>query len=160
MSYRIRDAQPGMVGLVAGTHPELLGAAIDCVTLSRYHHAFLVGEGVIIEATWPTVRTTALETYANSADLFTVACTPEQRRMAVAHAHARVGDPYSIEELLVDGARDLLHLPLVWRWNAKALTCSAFVNAVYREAGVPLTWAVAPSPQDLWNSPLLIGPRS
>jgi uncharacterized protein YycO len=156
MSYAVVSLQPGDVILVEGR--SWLDRLIRWATASPFSHAALVGDGVLVEANWPTVRKVPLDAYAANGRAYRVQATDEQRRGAVAAALSRVGQPYGLEELLVaDAARYLLHVIL--RLRPTYLTCSHLVAWAYRRSGVVLTWAPYPSPADLAESPILVGPR-
>ena len=158
------ETQPGDVILVAGIHWDhglgagLLDAAIQWATDSPFHHAALVGHGVLIQAL-DTVGTAPLDTYTADGWLYRVDATADQRAAAIAAATRRLGTPYPASVLLDDAARDLLHLPIWARLTASRLTCSGLVAWAYRAAGVRLTWAPLPSPADLSFSPRLEGFR-
>ena len=163
MAYSVASLAPGDIVLVAGVHwtgglwGGLLDAAIQWATVSPFHHAALVGDGVLIQAL-AQVETAALDTYAADGWAYRVAATPAQRTAAVAWAAAHQGAPYGTRELLLDAARFDLH----WLPRARHLkhwTCSGFIFRSYLDAGVCLTYAPWPAPSDLSYSPLLGGPR-
>lgn len=161
MSYRPDDLRPGDIILVEGR--SLLDRAIEWATASPLSHAALVGDGELIEANWPVVRTVPLGAYAADGWAFGVKAGTVngdgQRRKAVGAAQSRLGQRYGVTALFEDGARYLLHLPLYARLNPRRLTCSGLVAWSWQQAGIRLTWAILPSPYDLACSPVLDGPR-
>lgn len=157
--YDPQRLQPGDVILVSGSGAiDVLAAIIRFATVSPYHHAALVGDGCLIEASF-TVQRTPLDAYAETGEAFSVRASERRRLLAVAAATARLGTPYGIRELLADGARYFLHLPLIYPWNARRQTCSGLIAYAYRDAGIPLTFEPCPSPASLSYSPLLQGAR-
>ncbi len=164
--YHVGDLAPGDIVLVAGVHwtgglwGGLLDAAIQWATVSPFHHAALVGDGVLIQAL-AQVETAALDTYAADGWAYRVTATDAQRQQAVAWAVAHEGAPYGVDAILEDALIDVAHVqPPARGCHPKWVTCSGLVERAFsRGAGVPLTWRVLPSPADLAASPLLVGPR-
>ena len=166
MSYRVQHLLPGDVLLMtlssrASLPARLLEALIACSEGNPFVHTCLVGDGHLVDPTWPKVERAPLDRYRRSGWAFRVRASPSQRQAAVRWAEGQVGNPYGIEELLADAARLDLHvvLPSWYHWRADRWTCSGFVAQAYREAGVALTHAPLPSPADLSYSPALIGAR-
>lgn len=153
--YQPEALHPGDIILVAGQ--SRLDRIIRWATTSPFSHAALVDHGRLIEAAWPTVRTAPLDEYAKDGWAYTVSASDEQRRRAILAARSRIGQPYGLEELLLDGARFILHVLV--RVKPTYLTCSHLVVWAYASAGVVLTYAPYPAPSDLAYSPLLLGPR-
>lgn len=157
--YDPGQLEAGDVILVRGGAPwDPIASIIRLATVSPYHHAALVGEGHLVEAGLTVVRS-PLDEYVRTGDSFPVRCAKPQAERGVAAAEARIDAPYGIAELLTDGGRYFLHMPLVYPWNARRLTCSGLIAYAYREAGVPLTYEPCPSPASLSCSPLLKGTR-
>lgn len=163
MSYDPASLQPGDVLLMVGrptlTLGGLLDAAIEWATVSPFDHAAIVGDGCIIEALWHVTQS-PIDKYAGNGWAYRVeGAAPNQGLRAAAWAHTRIGRRYGVREILEDGARDILHIPLWPRVHPIRYTCSGLVAAAWRQAGVRLTWAPWPSPMDLAESPVLLGPR-
>lgn len=163
--YRVEDLLPGDCLLMTSSPREslparVLDAAISWSTANPFVHACMVGEGHLIDPLWRVERG-PLDRYAANGWCFTVHATDAQRAAAVAWAETRVGERYSVREILEDGARFDLHLirPAWYSWRRKAYTCSGFTMAAWAAAGVVLSRAPAVAPSDLSYSPLLLGPR-
>lgn len=158
--------QPGDVILVAGVHWDhglaagLLDWAIQWATVSPFHHAALVGDGVLLQSL-ATVQTAPLDTYAADGWPFTVVATPDERTRAVRWAEKHLGNPYGVSAILADGLMDLAHVVPPARWcHPQWVTCSGFVERAYsRGAARTLSWRPLPSPADLAASPRLTGAR-
>ncbi len=166
MSYRVQDLLPGDVLLMTrslrdGLPARLLDVLIAWSEGNPFVHACLVGDGHLVDPTWPRVEHGPLERYMRNGWAFRVRAAPMQRQAALSWAEDHVGTPYGIEELLADAARLDLHvvLPSWYHWRAGRWTCSGFVTRAYLEAGVALTHAPLPSPADLSYSPALVGAR-
>ncbi len=165
MAYRWTDLEPGDVLLMEpnpqeGLVPHLLDLAISFATVSPFVHAAIVADGHIVEALWHVTRS-PLSKYEASGWVFRPQATDAQKAGAVAWAESRVGDVYSVAEILQDAARFDLHLvrPAWYSWRRKTYTCSGLAMASFASAGVVLTRAPAPAPSDLSYSPALIGRR-
>lgn len=149
--------KPGDVVLVAGRG--WIERMIEWATDSPYSHAALVGNGHLIEATFGGVHTAPLGKYPG-ADVLRPRVASGGAQRAVEWAEAMVGQPYGWRDIVWDAERDLLHLPVGWRWRHLGhRDCSALVAAAWASAGVPLTFMPAPSPGDLGFSAVLAGPR-
>lgn len=166
MSYRVRDLLPGDVLLMTKSSYEHLPARLLDVLIAvsegnPFVHACLVGDGHLIDPTWPTVEPGPLERYATNGWPFRVRTSKARREAAVQWAEQHIGTPYGVVELLADAARLDLHivLPSWYRWRPGRWTCSGFVAQAYLEAGLTLTHAPLPSPADLSYAATLIGPR-
>jgi cell wall-associated NlpC family hydrolase len=148
------------VGRWSWTPGGLFAGLVRWATDSPFDHAAMAtGDGYLVEALWHVTRSPA-EKYRQVGWAYSVAGAMEkQRRSAVAFVEERIGDPYGLDELLADAARDILHIPLWPRVQPRRFTCSGLVAAAWQSAGVVLTWAPWPSPQDLAASPVLLGPR-
>jgi hypothetical protein len=125
-----------------------------------FNHSALVGDGHLVEQIDPVTQS-PLDKYSENGWAFSVAgLTPLHRHETLRWAEARVGQPYGIQELLIDGLYYGLHIPSLLRDNPRYVTCSAFIaNAFARGGGYPITAQPIPSPLSLAFSPLLIGPR-
>ena len=163
--YDPRTLRAGDVILVNGAPPgeafpgRLLDLAIGWATVSPFHHAAIVStSGTLIEALWRVTESPA-DKYASCAISLRPFCAAKVCAKAAQWASSRVGDRYGIAEILEDGGRDILHLPIGWRFHPRHLTCSGLVAASYVAAGAPLTRAPVPSPADLSYSPILVGRR-
>lgn len=164
MPYDPASLQTGDVILVRG-HPGLwppgawLDAAIEWATVSPYAHACIVGEGHIIEALW-RVTASPLDKYAGAGDRYTIVAAAPRGLAAARWCERRIGQRYGIAALLEDGALDIGHVPLTVRLNPHRVTCSGLVALGWRlGGGIRLTWRPLPSPGDLADSPVLLGPR-
>ena len=157
--YDPQDLTAGDVILVNGwSHGQsLLGRAFDLLidwsTDSKYHHAALVGDGVLIEALW-TVTLSPLDKYQDCADAFRLPFSDSVKAQAVSWALSRTGERYGIGEVLLDFDRYDLHAIPKLRHRLRRYTCSALVNTAYAHLGHPITRAPFPSPADLSYSPL------
>lgn len=165
ITYDPGALQVGEIVLVYGASPRatvwarLLDAAIDWATLSRYHHAAIVSErGTLIEQRWHCEES-PLDRYADCASAFRVHVPLAGRQDAARVARSMLGSRYSVRDILADGLRDVGHIPWLPRAHPRRYTCSGMIAECYRRAGYPITYAPIPSPQDLANSPLLIGQR-
>ena len=163
--YDPASLQPGDILLMQASAREgplarLLDWAISRSEANPLVHTALVGRGAIYDPLWH-ITISSLDRYAQNGWAFRVNATPEQKAAAVTWADAHLGQPYGVREILADAARYDLHivLPSWYRWRPHRWTCSGFVTEAYRQAGVILTDAPAPSPADLSYSPLLVGPR-
>ena len=164
--YDPHTLEPGDVILVAGVHwshglvAGLLDAAIQWATVSPFHHAALVGEGVLIQSL-ATVQTGPLDAYTADGWVFHVDAPSRACARAVQWAMAHRGNPYGVGAILADALMDVAHVQPPARWcRPRWVTCSGFVERAYsRGAGVPFTWRPLPSPADLAASPVLVGPR-
>ncbi len=166
MSYRAEALRPGDVLLMTTGPKQSLGSRLLDVLIAvsegnPFVHSCLVGDGHLIDPTWPSVQQAPLDRYSRSGWAFRVHTGEMRRQAALAWAEAHVGNPYGIGELFADAARYDLHivLPAWYRWRPGRWTCSGFVSQAYLAAGVTLTRAPLPSPADLSYSPDLIGPR-
>ncbi len=155
--YRAQDLQEGDIVLVDGR--SALAPLIRWATDAPITHAAMAVAGGLVEALWPRVVASGQDKYQSTGYRYRVVATVAQRTRAAAAIRSRVGLPYGWPELLADGARDILHLPIGARWHPSRYTCSGLVAWAYGLAGVVLTWAPLPSPADLAASPLLVGPR-
>lgn len=161
MAYDPATLAMGDVVLVERGPRDLLGWLIDVATDSPFCHAALVGDGCLIEALW-TVTRSPLGKYAAAGWAYrpvSALVGPVARQQAATWATARLGRRYGVGEMLADAGRDVLHLPLWPRAAPRRFTCSGLVAAAYAAAGTKLTHAPWPSPMDLAESPLLLGPR-
>jgi cell wall-associated NlpC family hydrolase len=160
--YNPADLKPGDIILCTGElHVvDIVGLLIQWATNNPFQHAALVGNGCLIEAVEPDVRTAPLDEYAECGWRYEVAgATPEQAQTAIAAAMSRIGQPYGIKALLEDGLRYILHVPLYRRLDPHDLVCSGLVAYSWQQAGITLTYEPLPSPASLSYSPLLVGPR-
>lgn len=105
---------PGDVILVPGTG--WIERLIEWASGGPFSHAALVGDGHLIEAAFGGVHRAPLLKYAGVGSVLVPSgATAANRRVAVAWAEARVGQPYGWRDVALDAGRDLLHLPLGWR---------------------------------------------
>ena len=164
MAYVPKHLRSGDVILVAGHRlgESVAGVVfdwlIDFATVNPFHHAAIVHDGLLIESLW-TVTASPLDKYASTGYAFRPSLSKPVCAAASDWCAGRVGSRYGVKEILVDGARDFLHLPLGFGWRPHLLACSALVAEGYRRAGAPLTRAPVPAPADLSYSPLLLGVR-
>lgn len=160
--YHPDDLRPGDVLLMVGRPRLSLGGVLDALieyaTVSPFDHACIVGDGHLVEALWHVQRS-PLDKYAANGWRFSVNATEEQKAAAVAWMEQRIGWIYGIRELMRDGERDILRVPMWPRVAPQRFTCSGLVAMAYQQAGVRLTLAPWPSPADLSYSPLLVGAR-
>jgi hypothetical protein len=166
--YNPARLRPGDIILVHGkpgwSLSGLLDAAIEWSTISPFSHAAMVGSDAdglcIYEALWHVTKS-PITKYVSSGTVFSVAdATDAERAAAAAWAAERVGIRYGLKELLEDGGRYVLHIPLVHRAFPRHFTCSMLVAYAWAVgADVVLTYEPLPSPASLSYSPLLVGPR-
>jgi hypothetical protein len=134
-------------------------------TTSPFYHAAILtgGDGgtEIIEAAMSGVRYSNVSAYAGRADVLEVeGATDAQRQAAVTFAKSKLMLPYGWGDIVADALRLGLHVDTGWRWRMwRHMDCSCLVANAWATAGIPLTFAPAPSPGDLGWSPLLVGPR-
>jgi uncharacterized protein YycO len=134
-------------------------------TVSPFFHAAMLTGGnggtEIIEAALGGVRYNDLSAYAGRADVLEVrGATAAQRRDAVHFAKDKLMLPYGWRAIVADALRLGLHVNVGYRWRTwHHYDCSCLVANAWANAGVPLTFAPAPSPADLGWSPVLVGPR-
>lgn len=157
MRYDPASLLPGDIILVEGNSP--LSTLIRWATGSPLSHAAMyIGAGSLVEALWK-VSLSKSDKYIETGWAYRVDATEAQRERLVVLAVKKLGAPYGLRELLEDGVRDFMHIPVGARWQPKRYTCSGLVAHLWEQAGVKLTYAPLPSPADLANSPLLNGPR-
>lgn len=162
--YRVQDLEPGMVLLMESRpgspwYDAALDAGIRWSTGCVMVHAALVGNGVLINPLWH-VQTDPLDLYETNGWAYRVAgSTPAQAQAAVGWALGRVGQQYGLTELLADGARHDLKIPISDHWHPRYVVCSGFVHRAWLSAGVVLSYAPWPTPADLLYSPTQVGAR-
>ena len=163
MSYTVADLHPGDILLMLPPKTEpIWDRALDAAiawSSGPFVHAALVGDGCLIEQI-STIQESPLDKYAAEGWVYRVdPATDAQRAAAIAAFRARLGQPYSITELLVAGAYYDLHDTGVWGDHFHYTVCSTAVERAWRQAGVVLSQQPLVSPTGLAFSPRLIGPR-
>lgn len=155
------SAQPGDIILVYRGNG-LFDKLIRWATTSPFFHVAMVVDGErLIEAAFGGVRYQPVDKYdGKSVVLSPQGATDAQRSAAVADAQLYWRQAYGWRAIVVDALRLGLHVPIGYRWRTwHHYDCSCLVANAWATAGLPLTFAPAPSPADLGWSPVLIGPR-
>jgi uncharacterized protein YycO len=81
--------------------------------------------------------------------------TDQQADKIVAYAEKQLGKPYDYEEMIEMFLRYVFHIPNNEEEKGRFI-CSAFVNPAYASVGIRLTKQNLPSPEDIFESPLLV----
>jgi uncharacterized protein YycO len=81
--------------------------------------------------------------------------TDQQADKIVAYAENQLGKPYDYEEMIEMFLRYVFHIPNIEEEKGRFI-CSTFVNAAYASIGIRLTKQNLPSPEDIYESPLLV----
>ena len=81
--------------------------------------------------------------------------TKEQSEKIVKFTEQQLGKPYDYEELIGLLLRYGFHFSIN-DFEKERYTCSTFVNSAYAIVGIRLTNQVIPSPEDIFESPLLM----
>ncbi len=153
--------QPGDLILVYRGNG-LFDKLVRWATVSPFYHvAMVVDSQDLIEAAFGGVRYADVNKYqGKSVVLSPVGATPAQRAKAVAEARLHWRQAYGWKAIWTDALRIGLHVPIGYRWRTwHHYDCSCLVAAAWATAGLPLTYAPAPSPADLGWSTTLQGPR-
>jgi uncharacterized protein YycO len=79
----------------------------------------------------------------------------QQAESIVTYAEKQLGKPYDFEEMIDMFLRYVFHIPNNEEEKGRFI-CSTFVNAAYGSAGIRLTKQNLPSPEDIYESPLLV----
>jgi uncharacterized protein YycO len=148
--------QKGDIILKRGTGR--LSSGIEFITRSQFSHAALVSDPekkLIIEASLNGVAHSKIDNFIGSSTVFRMmTLTDEQASNIVKFAEQQLGKPYDYEELVDMFLRYVFYIP-----NNKTekgrYVCSTFVNAAYASIGIKLTKQNLPSPEDIYESPLL-----
>ncbi len=155
------EMQAGDVVLVSrGTG--VLDKVVQFATASPYFHAALaINSTEVVEAAFRGVRYNELSTYAGRCSILRVdGATLAQRHQAVEWARQHIGLGYGWHDIFADALRLGLHVPYGYHWRTwHHYDCSCLVANAYALAGVPLTFAPAPSPATLGWSSVLVGTR-
>ncbi|MDQ0197883.1 YiiX/YebB-like N1pC/P60 family cysteine hydrolase [Neobacillus ginsengisoli] len=135
-----------------------LSSEIEFFTHSQFSHAALVSDPekkLIIEASLNGVGYTNLAGFIGFSTVYRMmTLTDEQASNIVTYAEQQLGKPYDYEELVDMFLRYVFHIPNN-RIEKGRYVCSTFVNACYGSAGIKLTKQNLPSPEDIFESPLL-----
>lgn len=161
--YRVEDLRPGMVLLMTIPASEpIWDRALDeaiAVSSGPFVHSALVGHGDLTEQL-ATVQSSPLDKYTANGWAYAVAgSTPAQADAAIAAFRARLGQPYSVAELLIMGAYYDLHDTGAWGDHFHYTVCSTALERAWRQAGIVLSHQPLVSPTGLAFSPTLLGPR-
>lgn len=158
--YHVADLHAGDILLVHNAHHSLFDWLIELATNAPWDHAAYVADPSdaqhgLIEGLW-RVTASPLNKYQADGVIFRpLHCPlPTISRITEWLRH-RLGDPYGVTELLLDGGLDYLHLTCLQRIKVRYYTCSGLLAVAFRANGYPLTFAPFPSPADLSYSPLL-----
>jgi len=81
--------------------------------------------------------------------------TDQQAESIVTYAEKQLGKPYDFEEMIDMFLRYVFHIPNNEEEKGRFI-CSTFVNAAYASVGIRLTKQNLPSPEDIYESPLLV----
>ncbi|WP_028400508.1 YiiX/YebB-like N1pC/P60 family cysteine hydrolase [Ectobacillus panaciterrae] len=148
--------QPGDIVLRKGTG--WISQGIELITHSQFSHAALVSNPEtkqIIEATFDGVIKSNIDDYTGYASVFRLkTITNEQAANIVKYAEQQLGKPYDFEELIDQFLRYVFYIPNNEIEKGRFI-CSTFVNAAYASQGIKLTNQNLPSPEDIYESPLL-----
>lgn len=132
---------------------------IEFVTHSQFSHAALVSDpenGLIIEAGLHGVGHSHVNDFIGTSSVFRVeSLTDEQAAKVVKYAEKQLGKPYDYEEMIDMFLRYVFHIPNNEMEKGR-FVCSTFVNAAYASVGIRLTKQYLPSPEDIYESPLLM----
>ncbi len=153
--------QPGDLILVYRGNG-LFDKLVQWATVSPFYHvAMVVGQQRLIEAAFGGVRYQPVDKYAGRAEVLSPAgATDVQRAKAVAAVQLYWRQAYGWGDIVADALRLGLHVPTGYRWRTwHHYDCSCLVANAWALAGLPLTFAPAPSPADLGWSTILTGPR-
>lgn len=135
-----------------------LSQEIEFITHSQFSHAALVSDpdkGLIIEAGLHGVGHSNVKDFIGCSSVFRmVTLTEEQADNLVKFAEQQLGKPYDYEELVDQFLRYVFHIPNNDVEKGRYV-CSTFVNAAYASVGIRLTKQNLPSPEDIFESPLL-----
>lgn len=135
-----------------------LSREIEFFTDSQFSHAAIVADPekkLMIEASLNGVVHTNLDGFIGSSTVYRMTTlTDEQASNIVKYAEQQLGKPYDYEELVDMFLRYVFHIPNN-RIEKGRYVCSTFVNAAYASVGIKLTKQNLPSPEDIFESPLL-----
>jgi cell wall-associated NlpC family hydrolase len=81
--------------------------------------------------------------------------TNKQADRIVTYAEKQLGKPYDFEEMIDMFLRYVFHIPNNEEEKGRFI-CFTFVNAAYASVGIRLTKQNLPSPEDIYESPLLV----
>jgi len=136
-----------------------LSTGVELITHSQFSHAALVSDpekNQTIEATLDGVVNGHISSYRGCSAVFRIkTITQEQAENIVKYAEHQLGKPYDYEELVNLFLRYVFHIPNN-RIEKGRFICSTFVNAAYASVGIRLTSQNFPSPEDIYESSLLI----
>jgi uncharacterized protein YycO len=136
-----------------------ISRSIEFITQSQYSHVAIVFDpekNLTIEATLNGVVNGDLNKYKGCSSVFRLkTITKEQSEKIVKFTEQQLGKPYDYEELIGLLLRYGFHISIN-DFEKGRYTCSTFVNSAYASVGIRLTNQIIPSPEDIFESPLLI----
>lgn len=136
-----------------------ISKGIEFITQSQFSHAALVfdpDKELTIEATLSGVIHGSISNYKGRSSIFRLKnITKEQAGNILKFAELQLGKPYDYEELIDLFLRYVFHIP-VNEYEKGRYICSSFVYSAYASAGIRLTNQNIPSPEDLFESSLLM----
>jgi uncharacterized protein YycO len=133
---------------------------IEVVTHSKFSHAALVvdpDKNLLIDAVLRdgVGHRDIQEFIGHSTILRMETLTDQLADKIVTYAEKQLGKPYDYEEMIDMFLRYVFHIPNNEEEKGRFI-CSTFVNAAYASVGIRLTKQNLPSPEDIYESPLLV----
>lgn len=151
------NIKPADIILMKGSSP--ISREIEFITQSQFSHVALIFDPekmLTIEATPNGVIHGDLTKYTGCSSVFRLnEITEEQSEKILKFAEQQLGKPYDYEELIELFLKYVFHI-LTNDFEKGRYICSTFVNSAYLSAGIRLTKVNIPSPEDIFDSPLLI----
>lgn len=148
--------QIGDLILVRGNGP--IDRLVEWAENGRYSHiGIYAGGDLILEAQgMRKVGYAHLGAYTGEYDVGHVfGATDSQRQAALASATKRIGRRYAWRLIVLLALKLLFHLDRPYKEEA-ALICSTYALDVWRDAGINLTNADKPTPQQIADSPVIV----
>lgn len=138
----------------------IISHGIEVVTQSKFSHAALVvdpDKNLLIDVLLRdgVAHRDIKEFIGVSTVLRMEALTGQQADRIVTYAEKLLGKPYDYEEMIDMFLRYVFHIPNNEEEKGRFI-CSTFVNAAYASVGIRLTKQNLPSPEDIYESPLLV----
>jgi uncharacterized protein YycO len=133
---------------------------IEVVTHSKFSHAALVvdpDKNLLIDVVLRdgVAHRDIKEFVGVSTVLRMETLTDQQADRIVTYAEKQLGKPYDYEEMIDMFLRYVFHIPNNEEEKGRFI-CSTFVNAAFASIGIKLTKQNLPSPEDIYESPLLV----
>lgn len=151
------NIKPADIILMKGS--STISKEIEVITQSQFSHAALVFDPekkLTIEATPNGVMNGDLNKYTGCSSVFRLKeINNEQSEKILKFAAQQLGKPYDYEELIELFLRYVFQIQIS-DFEKGRYICSTFVNSAYVSAGIRLTKQNIPSPEDIFESPLLM----